>query len=77
MGLLGFYKPQGLKKWAFVGVWGFRITKSGLLGFVGFRASKSGRLLGVYQDRPNGSLMEPLWSFIVGIWGIIEGSWGV
>ena len=52
MGLLGFYKPQGLKKWAFVGVWGFRITKSGLLGFVGFRASKSGRLLGVYQEAP-------------------------
>ena len=26
---------------------------------------------------PNGPLIEPLGSLIVGIWGIIEGSWGV
>ena len=35
--------------------------------------------VGVRQDPPppQGPLVEPLWSLIVGVWGIIEGSCGV
>ena len=40
-------------------------------------SSRIARLMTHITRTPNGLLMEPLWSLIVGFQGILEGSWGV